>query len=114
MVPNLGTMAFTRKKTYKRKDGETSTYYYKVENKWVDGHSRQKVLEYLGGSPHRREIRVDPSTAGELAKVLFSQQPSSKRIAEILDMLEIHVTEDVTKVCLVYDPPLRELTLVVE
>ncbi len=114
MVPNLGTMAFTRKKTYKRKDGETSTYYYRVENKWVDGQSRQKVLKYMGSSPDKREIPVDPSTAGELAKLLFSQEPSPERIAEILAMLEIHVTEEVSKVSLVYDPPLGKLTLVVE
>ncbi len=114
MVPNLGTMAFTRKKTYKRKDGEVSTYYYRVENNWVDGQSRQKVLEYMGDSPNRREIRVDTSTAGELAKALFSQEPTPEEISEILVVLGIRVDEEPRRVSLVYDPPLGKLTLVVE
>ena len=110
----MGTMAFTRKKTYKRKDGEVSTYYYRVENKWVDGRSRQKVLEYMGDSPNRREIRVDTSTAGELAKALFSQEPTPEEISEILAVLGIHVDEEPRRVSLVYHPPLGKLTLVVE
>ena len=107
-------MAFTRKKTYKRKDGGISNYYYRVENKWVDGQSRQKVLEYMGSSPNRKEIRVDTATAGELAKALFSQEPSPEEIAETLAVLGIHATDEITKVSMVYDPPLGKLTLVVE
>ncbi len=34
-------------------------YYYEVENKWVNGKVRQKVIKYLGTSPfgqRRREV----------------------------------------------------------
>jgi hypothetical protein len=114
MVPNLGTMSFKRKKTYKRKDGTTSTYYYRVENKWVEGKTKQKVVEYLGSSPNRQKVRIDPATAGELAAALFSQTPSAERLGEVLGMLGIQTLGEVTRVSLVYDPPLGHLDLVIE
>ncbi|HLC36400.1 MAG TPA: hypothetical protein VJK05_02225 [archaeon] len=38
-------MAFVRKKVIKG-----HSYFYLVENKWVDGSSKQRVLKYLGKS----------------------------------------------------------------
>ena len=110
----MGTMSFVRKKTYKRKDGEISTYHYHVENKWVDGQSRQKVLEYLGSSPNSKEITLDPSTAGDVAAALFSQEPSPEKLQEILEMLGIQTVGEITRVSLVYNPPLGKLTLRIE
>ena len=39
-------MAFVRAKKHGNR-----VYYYLVENKWVDGKVRQKVLKYLGTIP---------------------------------------------------------------
>ena len=114
MVPNMGIMAFTREKTYRRKDGSTSTYYYRVENVWKDGRSQQRVLKYLGKSPNTQEIIVDPSDAGTLAEVLFSAAPSQKKVRGILAQLGVRTTGRVTKVSLVYNPPLKQLALRVE
>lgn len=114
MVPNLGTMSFVRKKTYKRKDGKTSTYYYRVENQWVKGKSRQRVVEYLGSSPNIQKVRIDPATAGDLAAAIFSQTPSPERLGEVLGMLGIQTLGEINRVSLVYNPPLGHLDLVIE
>ncbi len=107
-------MSFMRKKTYKRKDGGITTYHYLGENKWVDGQSRQKVLEYLGSSPNSQEIPLDPSTAGDVAAALFSQEPSPEELREILEMLGIQTVGEITRVSLVYNPPLGKLALRIE
>jgi hypothetical protein len=107
-------MTFTREKTYKRKDGSTSTYYYRVESVWKDGRSQQKVVKYLGKSPNTQEVIVNPSDAGALAEVLFSTAPSQKRVRETLAQLGLRTTGRVTKVSLVYNPPLKQLALRVE
>jgi hypothetical protein len=114
MMPNLGIMSFKRKKTYKRKDGGISTYYYEVESKWVDGKSTQKHLRYLGKNPNVQELSMDPSDAAALAAALFSQAPSSKELKKTLERLGIQTTGRITKVSLVYNPPLRSLALRIE
>lgn len=107
-------MPFTREKTYRRKDGSTSTYFYRVENVWKDGRSHQKVLKYLGKSPNTQEILVNPADAGPLADVLFSAAPSQKKLRGTLAQLGVRTTGRITKVSLVYNPPLRQLALRVE
>jgi len=43
IIKGVGTMAFIRAKKIKNR-----IYYYEVENTWVGGKVRQKVLRYFG------------------------------------------------------------------
>ena len=57
---------------------------------------------------------MDPSDAAALAAALFSQEPSPEELREILEMLGIQTVGEITRVSLVYNPPLGKLTLRIE
>jgi len=114
MLPNIGSMPYRRKNTYKRKDGGVSTYYYEVESKWVDGKSRQKHLKYIGMNPNAQEIPIEPALAKKIADVLFTENPSAKDLKPTLERLGIQVLGRVKKVGIDYNPPLGTYTLRLE
>jgi len=107
-VPIVGTMAFVRKKARRTKSGEVREYYYLVENRWEDGKVRQKVVEYLGTSPHRREVPVDPAVAGVVAQVIASGAPMED-MKKVLKKLGITVAGRLNQVSLTYKPPPQEV-----
>lgn len=106
-------MVFVRKKTRRTKSGEVKEYYYLVENRWEDGKVRQKVVEYIGTSPHRRELPVDSAVAGAVAQVIASGAPMED-MKKVLKKLGIPVTGKLKQVSLTYKPPLRKFTLRLE
>lgn len=114
MVLIMGTMSFIRKKSRRTKKGEVLNYYYLVENRWVNGKVRQKIIKYLGTSPNTREIPLDPSLAGPLAQAIMSGTASVDQIKEILQQLGIPITGRVKQVSLTFNPPLQKLSLRVE
>jgi len=100
--------------TYKRaKKRGSRTYYYLVEGKRINGKVQQKVLKYLGTSPNLHELQLDPKTAGDVAQRLMTGK-STDEVKKGLNMLGLSVTGRIKKVSLVYNPPLKMLTLHVE
>jgi hypothetical protein len=114
MVPNVGTMAFKRNKPYKAKDGTIKDRWYLVENHWENGESKQKVLKYLGASPNLQERQIDPNAAGLLANAIMSGNATPEQIKKLVEQLGIHVSGNIKRVSLIYNPPLRKLTLRIE
>ena len=102
-------MAFVRaiKKPY-------GTYYALVENKRVDGKVVQKVLKYLGTSPNLRELQLDPESAGVIAQTLMSGSATTAEVKKVLKEIGMPVKGRLKKVSLIYNPPLKKLTLRVE
>jgi hypothetical protein len=91
----------------------TKVYYYRVEGyRDKDGKVRQRVLEYLGTSPNHREIPVDPSLAGAVAETLMSGRKSPTEIKAALKKMDIDLGPgELKEIHLVFNPPLRTLTL---
>jgi hypothetical protein len=114
MVPIMGTMGFIRNKPRHGKDGTVQDYYYLVENHWEDGKSKQKVVKYLGISPNTRELPINPAQAGPLAQALMSGAISTEDMKKLLKELGISVDGKVNQISLVYNPPLKKLTLRIE
>ncbi len=104
-------MSFIR--PYKRtlKDGTDRTYFARVENVWENGKVRQHVLEYLGTSPDRREIRLDPALAARVALALLEGQPNAAETATRLRALGLDLPGRPKQFNLTYTPPLRRYTL---
>ena len=104
-------MSFVR--PYKRtpNDGTERTYYSRVENVWENGKVRQHVIEYLGTSPHAREVRLDPTLAVRVALTLTEGQPTAAQAAERLRGLGLDLPGRPTKFNLSYTPPLRRYAL---
>jgi len=100
-------MAFIR--AIKKPSG---TYYALVENKRVNGKVVQKVLKYLGTSPNLQELQLDPALAGTLAQTLMSGATAD--VKKALREIGIHVEGRLKQVSLIYNPPLKKLTLRVE
>ena len=48
-------MSYMRCRKRELKDGTTQSYWYRCEAYWEGGRSHERVLEYLGKNPHRRE-----------------------------------------------------------
>jgi hypothetical protein len=109
LCPSGHNMAYIRAK----KSGGR-TYYYLVEGKREEGKVRQKVLKYLGTSPNRQEVSVNPSIAGTIAQTLMSGSSSDEKVKEQLTKLGIVVKGRIKKISLNYTPPLGKLTLRVE
>ena len=114
MVPIMGTMSFIRKKARRGKDGTVQNYYYLVENQYIDGKVKQKVVKYLGTSPNTRELPINPAQAGPLAQALMSGAVSTEDVKKLLKELGFSISGRLNQVCLVYNPPLRKLTLRIE
>jgi hypothetical protein len=115
VVPIMGTMSFIRKKTRKGKDGATKDYYYLVENLYEDGKVRQKVIKYLGTSPNRREIPIDPSLAGQVASTLMSGKLKPAEMKDAVEKMGISLGPGKLKsISLRFYPPLGKLTLVID
>jgi hypothetical protein len=107
-------MSFVR--PYKRtlKDGTERTYFARVENVWENGKVRQHVVEYLGTSPARREIRLDPALAARVALALIEGQPNAVETATRLRGLGLDLPGRPKQFSLTYAPPLRRYALRVE
>ena len=101
-------MAFIR--AIKKPSG---TYYALVENKRVNGKVVQKVLKYLGTSPNLQELQLDPAMAGTLAQTLMSGTTTAD-VKMALKEIGIPVEGRLKQVSLIYNPPLKKLTLRVE
>ena len=101
-------MAFVRE--IKKPSG---TYYALVENNRINGKVVQKVLKYLGTSPNLQEMQLDPALAGILAQALMSGA-STAEVKKALKDIGIAVKGRLKQVSLIYNPPLKKLTLRVE
>jgi len=102
-------MSFVRK--IKKPSG---TYYARVESHREGKKVRQKHIEYLGTSPNKREIPVDPSVAGLLAQAILSGTTPPDEMKELLKKLGIEFTGKLKRLALIYNPPLKKLTLRIE
>jgi hypothetical protein len=114
MVPIMGTMGFIRNKPRRGKDGTPQDYYYLVENRYEKGKVKQKVVKYLGTSPDTRELPIDPAQAGPLAQALMSGAISTEDMKKLLKELGININGRLRQISLVYNPPLKKLTLRIE
>jgi len=104
-------MSYIRSKQFGKR-----VYYYRVEGyRDKDGKVRQRVLEYLGTSPHHREIPIDPSLAGAVAETLMSGKKSPAEIKAVLKKMGIDLGPGTLKeIHLVFKPPLRTLILCID
>ncbi|MGI0055487.1 MAG: hypothetical protein ACREDE_03640 [Thermoplasmata archaeon] len=107
-------MSFVRLHKRILKDGTTRTYFARVENVWENGRVRQHVIEYLGTSPAKREIRLDPALAANVALALIEGKPTAAVAAERLRNLGLDLPGRPKQFSLTYNPPLRRYTLRVE
>lgn len=89
-------------------------YYYRVAGHREGKKVRQKVVEYLGKSPNRRKIPVEPSVAAPIAQAIISGKTTPQEMKELLNRLGIEFTGRLKRVSLDYNPPLRKLTLHIE
>jgi len=102
-------MSFIRK--IKKPSG---TYYARVESHREGKTVRQKHIEYLGTSPNAREIPVDPSVAGLLAQAILSGTTPPDEMKKLLKKLGIEFAGKLKRLALIYNPPLKKLTLRIE
>jgi hypothetical protein len=102
-------MSFVRK--IKKPSG---TYYARVESRREGKKVRQKHLKYLGTSPNKMEVPVNPSVAGPLAQALMSGETPPDKVRELLKGLGIEFAGRLKRVSLDYNPPLKKLTLRIE
>lgn len=115
MVPIMGTMAFTRKKTRIGKNGRKLAYYSIVENRWEKGKVRQKVIKYLGTSPNKKKIPVDPKIVGKVALILMTDKITPSEVKEKLKKLGVDTGPGkIKRLSLDYNPPHRKFTLHIE
>jgi len=115
MVPIMGTMSFIRKKPRTGKDGTIRDYYYLVENRCEDGKTKQKVIKYLGTSPNRREIPIDPSLASQVAGILMSGKLTTAEMKGEVKKMGVSLGPGKLKsISLRFNPPLGKLTLVID
>ena len=114
IVPIMGTMGFIRNKPRRGKDGALRDYYYLVENRYEKGEVKQKVVKYLGTSPNTRELPIDPAQAGMLAQALMSGAVSTEDMKKLLKELGFNIDGRLRQISLVFNPPLKKLTLRIE
>ncbi len=110
----MNTMSFIRCK--KRGDKK---YYYEVENKWVNGKVRQKVIKYLGTSPFKQRRReVNDFEAYLIAETIMKHTPSREGVLEVLKSMGIPIPMElkgvVKSVALEYDMLKKTTYLVVK
>ena len=105
------TMSYLRQKKRRLQDGTTRSYWYRVEGVREGGKVRQHVIEYLGTSPARREIPLDPALAARVALAMLEGQPSALETATRLRGLGLDLPGRPKQFHLPYTPPLRRYTL---
>lgn len=93
-------------------------YYYEVENKWVRGKVRQKVIRYLGTSPLGQRREVNDFEAHLIAETILKHTPSREGVLEVLKSLGISIPEEfkgeLKRVALEYDLVKKTRHLVVK
>ncbi len=104
-------MSYIRKKKF----GDR-VYYYRVEgHRDENGKVRQRVIEYLGKSPSKIELPIDPKVAGQLAQVLMSSEQSESELKETLKKLGVQMSPGkIKEVSITYKPPLGKFVLRIE
>ena len=101
-------MSYVRTKKRKGKSG-ILTYYYLVEGERTKNKVKQKVIKYLGTSPPKEDIEIEPDTVNQVIQTLFDEHPSSSEIKERLQEIGIPIPdEELKEIGLVYNPPLRK------
>ena len=99
-------MSYVRVKKRKGKSGEL-TYYYLVEGERTKGKVKQKVIKYLGTSPHLKDFEIEPDTVNQVTQTLFDKRPSSTEIKERLRDINIPIPDgELKEISIVYNPPL--------
>ena len=104
-------MSYLRCRKRTLKDGTVQSYWYRCEAYWEKGRSHERVLEYLGVSPNRRTIPLDPALAARVALALLEGKPSSSVIWDRLKDLGLGLPGRPQQVSLTYNPPLRRYSL---
>jgi len=104
-------MSYIRKKKF----GDR-VYYYRVEGyRDETGKVRQRVIEYLGKSPSRMELPVEPKVAGQLAQILMSGKQSQSELKGTLKKLGVQLSPGkIKEVSITYKPPLGKFVLRIE
>ena len=99
-------MSYVRVKKRKGKSGELA-YYYLVEGERTKGKVKQKVIKYLGTSPHLKDFEIEPDTVNQVTQCLFDKRPSSTEIKERLKDINFPVPDgELKEISIVYNPPL--------
>ncbi|MDE1822475.1 MAG: hypothetical protein KGI98_16675 [Euryarchaeota archaeon] len=94
-------------------DGSVQAYYARVESYREDGKVRQRVLEYLGSNPQRRQFPLDPPLARKVAAVVAEPLSPTDAMGKLKD-LGFDVPFRPRQLMLLNNPPLRRLALRVE
>jgi hypothetical protein len=96
-------MAFIRAQKRKTKSG-IRTYYYLVENKREDGKVKQKVLKYLGTSPHKISVDLTMEQSKAILGSSILSAATSEELKGKLQEIGIHVPEGtIEKLTLSFD-----------
>ena len=106
-------MSYMRCRKRELKDGTTQSYWYRCEAYWEGGRSHERVLEYLGKNPHRRELPLDPPLARKVAAVIAEPSSPTDLMLRLKD-LDIDLGFRPRQLMLLNTPPLRRLALRVE
>ena len=104
-------MAFIRAQKRKTKSG-IRTYYYLVENKREDGKVKQKVLKYLGTSPHKISVDLTMEQSKAILGSSILSAATSEELKGKLQEIGIHVPEGtIEKLTLSFDVQKKSLSL---
>ncbi|MFQ6077354.1 MAG: hypothetical protein ACE5Z5_14710 [Candidatus Bathyarchaeia archaeon] len=93
-------------------------YYYEVENRWVRGKVKQRVIRYIGTSPLGQRRETNEFEAHLIAEAILKRQPSREEVLEILKSLGVSIPQEfegeVKRVGLQYDLVKKTTYLAVE
>ena len=103
-------MSYIRSTSKTLKDGTERKYYYRVEGYREGGKVKQRVVDYLGIYPNRITMNVDAETAASVASVIL-QLPSQTEATKMLRKAGIPVRGKPGTVSIIYNPPLRGISL---
>ena len=106
-------MSYVRATKKTLADGSVQTYYARVESYREGGKVRQRVLEYLGTNPQRRQFPLDPPLARRVAAVVAEPLSPTDAMGKLKD-LGLDVPFRPRQLMLLNNPPLRRLSLRVE
>lgn len=104
-------MSFVRAIQRRLKDGTIRKYYARIETYREGGKVRQRVIEYLGTSPHARTLHLDPRLAANVALALIEGQPPASLVADRLRRLGLDIPPQAKQFSLTYTPPLKRYAL---
>ncbi len=107
-------MSYLKAKPRKLADGTVQNYWYLCEAyRDEEGHSRERVLQYLGVNPNLRTFQLEEPVARRIAPIVASLR-SPTEIMNLLKDQGFEVSFRPRQVQLINNPPLRRLSLRIE